>query len=498
MQRRVPALAWVLAALAVIALGFIVAKQMGGGDRAAQTIESLAVLPFDNLMNDPEQDYLVEGMQEALITDLSKITSLRVVSRTSAMLYKDSDKSIPQIADELGVDALVEGSVLRDGGHVRVTAQLIHGETDAHLWADDYDREFGNALLLTSEVAEAIAGEINVALSTEERQRLESAPAVSPEVEDLYLRANYLVNKFTPESTGRALELYRQIVEIDPSFARAHVGIAMAQFLRGGLWWENPSETLPAAEEAAQKALALDSDLSGAHTAMGWLYLAVYRQFDRAESEFTRALDLNPNDPYARHGLADLHLVTGDMEESVKQVKLGRECDPFSPMMVIPVVGHLFYAGRNDEARAEAEAFLEIVPENRNVHFWLAESFWREERYEEAFAEYDLARGEGSPLTEAMRTAFEKEGPEAAMHAAAEYLVELSRDARISPYAIASYYARGGDPDRAFHWLETAMDKGLLILLHVKADPHFASLRTDPRYPELLQRLGFPEEAVSS
>jgi serine/threonine protein kinase len=459
-------------------------------------IHSLAVLPFTNLMNDPDQDYFVAGMHEALITDLSKITSLRVVSRTSSMLYKESGKPLPQIAGELNVDALIEGSVFRDSNRVRITAQLIHGATDSHLWAEDYDRDLENALVLTSEVAQAIAGEIRVALSPDERSRLASAPSVSVEVQETYLRANYHFHAFTGEGFLKAQDLYRTTIELDSSFARGYVGLAITHFLRGSLGHAPHSETVPLAEAATRKALELNPNLAPAHTALGWLYLGNHWDWARAEAEFKRALELNPSDAFARHGLADYYLVFGDMDESVRQIKMGHDSDPFSPITMIPVVGHLAYAGRHEEALAEAEKFLELFPQNRTVHYWIAEILWSEGRYDSALVEFDRARGKDSPLTGAMRREYSENGTEAAMRVVGDMLVEMAKSQHIQSTVIASYYARGGAADQAFQWLDRALEERVPLLLHVGADPDFATLRSDPRFAELLRRMGFPDSGI--
>ena len=271
------------------------------------SIRSLAVLPFDNLMRDPEQDYFVDGMHEALITDLAKISDLKVISRTSSMRYKGSDKALPEIARELGVEALVEGSVLRADGQVRITAQLIDGASDEHIWAESYDRNLESLLALLSDVARAIAAEIEIELTQEQVRLLASRTAVNPEVQELYLKGRSLLNRFAIEYFPEARQFFQQVLAMDPDFAPAISGLASCDFMLGFFGRLPLEEAMPAAEKGFRRALELDPDLSEARSLLGWVKMFYHWDLGGGVEEFERALRIDPNDPIARHGLADYY-----------------------------------------------------------------------------------------------------------------------------------------------------------------------------------------------
>jgi tetratricopeptide (TPR) repeat protein len=404
------------------------------------------------------------------------------------MRYKDTRKSVPEIARELGVDALVEGTVLRSAGRVRVTAQLISGRTDQHLWADQYDGDPGNVLGLLNEVAEAIARQIHIVLTPELQQRLASVRKVSPEVEETYLKARFLLNRFNAEDYPKALELFRRVIELDPAFAPAHAGAAAVEFLMGFLGMAPLDEATPRAEAAARKAIELDGQLGAPHSVLGFVRLFYYWDWKGAEAELRRALELDPNNAIARHGMADYLLVTGDLNESVRQVELGRQCDPLSQITLVPVVGHLILARRYDEAIAESRRILKLFPDYGAVRGFLFTALWQKGSYEQALEERDKIAGNGA-IVAAMRRGYGEKGPRGAMRAAADYLV--SRPAPGNPLSIASYYAAAGEEDLAFQWLEKAFQARIPQLMHLKADPDFDAIRSDPRFADLLRRIGF-------
>jgi TolB-like protein/tetratricopeptide (TPR) repeat protein len=465
-------------------------RRLGFPGIRAPTIQALAVLPFDNLMKDPAQEYLVQGVHDALITDLSKLGALRVISRTSVMRYKDTRKPIPEIARELGVDALVEGSVLRAEGRVRITAQLISGRTDHHLWAESYDSGPGSVFAQSSEIARAIAREIRLVLAPSRQLLLASAPRVAPEMEETYLRAGFLLHRFTGEDREKALELFHRAIELDPSFAPAYAGLGAAEFLMGFLGKAPPEEAMTRAEAAVKRALELDERLAAAHAVLGWVRLSFHWDWKGAETEFRRALELNPNDPTARHGLADYLLVTGDLDGSVRQVELGRQSDPLSQITLAPVVGHLIFARRYDEAIAEADGILKANPDYGAIRAMLADALWLKGSYDRSLEEQRRIAGNESDLAAAMQRGYEKRGPRGAMQAAADYFVNQS--AAKNPLTIASFYAAAGEKERAFPWLEKAFQARSPQLMHLKADPSFDSLRAEPRFADLLRRIGFP------
>ncbi len=349
-KRRVRTIPAVIATAVLLSLALLVLLNrnrlagFGRPAREAPTFRSLAVLPFDNLMKDPEQEYFVQGIQDALITDLSKIGALRVISRTSAMRYKDTRKSVPEIARELGVDALVEGSVLRSGGRIRVTAQLISGRTDQHLWAESYDGDPGNVLGLLNQVAGAIARQIHIVLSPELQQRLTSAPRVAPEVEETYLKGRFLFNRFDPEDFPKALELFHRIIELDPGFAPAYAGLGGTEFLMGFSGMAPLDVAGTRAEAASRKALELDGGIARSpfHSGVGEAQLPLGLEGGGSRIPASaRARPQRPGRPSRPRGLSGWSWAT--MNESVRQVELGRQSDPLSQLTLVPVVGHLVF-----------------------------------------------------------------------------------------------------------------------------------------------------------
>jgi TolB-like protein len=491
-RRWWPAAAVVAATLiAAAVIGRNVLMERGaGGVPGADQIRSLAVLPFDNLMNDPEQEYFVQGMHETLITDLSKLTALRVISRTSAMRYRETDKSIPEIARELDVDALIEGSVFRADGQVRITAQLIRGATDEHLWADSYDRELENVLALLSDVAQAIAREVDVVVTPERRQRLTSVSGIDPGVHEKCLEARFFLNRFQPGDLARARELYRQAVDLDPDFAPALEGLGTVVFLQGFFGSEPLEESMPEAEALLTRALNLDPDRAEAQTMLGWMQLFWFWEWEKAKATFEGVLAIDPNQVIARHGLADYYLVMGDSEESLRQVRLAVKSDPLSIWTLIPLVGHLSYAGHFDESIAETERALSLFPGQPTFRHWRWSNLWLKGSYDEALAAYEDDWGADSEQSRVLRSGFERGGPAEASRAIAEFLVAQPNP---SPLNVAWRYADAGEHDLAFEWLEKAFEAHIPQLLHLKGSSAYDSIRDDPRFGDLLRRMGLPE-----
>jgi serine/threonine protein kinase/tetratricopeptide (TPR) repeat protein len=493
---RKPVLAASLIAIVVV-LAATTAWWFGSRDRPESaagpgTITSLAVLPFDNLMGDEEQDYFVEGMHEALITDLAKIGSLRVISRTSAMRYKGSDKPIPQIATELGVDALIEGSVLRADGKVRITAQLIDGRTDEHLWAENYDRDTENTLQLLSQVARAIATEIQVSVTPREERLLESANPVNPDAHDAVLRGVYHFNRGDLEGIRTARGHFERAIEIEPSFAPAWSYLAGCYLLLGFFGMEPASEVIPEARKTANRALAEDDQQELGRMVLGYVALFFDWDFETAKRELERSVELNPTNVFARHGLADYLGITGDLEGSLDQVRLGRSHDPMGFWANQVLVGHLFMARHYEEAVDEGARMLELFPNSRGIRSYVADSLWALGRYDEAMEHFREGWGAESDLVRALERGYTEGGPRAAKRARAEQLAALSETEPVDPLLIARYYASVGEIDSAFVWLERAFEKRVPQILHVPLDPRFDSLRADSRYEELLDRIGIP------
>src|SRR5579863_2835082 len=360
---------------------------------AGKKIRSVAVLPLANLSGDPEQEYFADGMTEALITDLAKISALRVISRTSVMRYKGAQRSLAEVARELRVDAVVEGSVLRVGDRVRITAELIHGLSDTHLWAERYERDLRDVLALQGEVAQAIAAEIRVKVRPQERARLRGARGVVREAHEAYLKGRYFWNKRTPDSSGKSLEQFQRAIELDPGSALAFAGVAEAYAIAGSIMLEviSPKEAMPKAEAAAKRALEIDETLGEAHATLAYAS-AVYRyDWEEAERRFRQALTLNPGDATARQLFALHWAYRGDSDRALAEIERAREIDPLS-LQINTEVANILYLGRDyDRAIRQANKTLELDARFFGAHLILALAYRQKGLLEDALWQAERA-----------------------------------------------------------------------------------------------------------
>ncbi|MGA2326497.1 MAG: winged helix-turn-helix domain-containing protein [Bryobacteraceae bacterium] len=455
-------------------------------------IESIAVLPLENLSRDPEQEYFADGLTDALITDLGQISTLRVISRTSVMQYKGAKKPLPEIARELNVDAAVEGTVLRSGSRVRITAQLLQARTDRHLWAETYERDFEDVIRLERQMAVAIAHEVTGRLSPAQETRLARSRTTNPRAYDAYLRGRYFFGQRTEEPVTAAVGYFEQALREDPHFALAYSGLADC-YVAG--WWSKMN--LPLAEKYAQKALALEPDLAEAHASLGIVYTYQFR-FADGEKELRRALDLNHNYVMAHHWWS-LHLACfGRLEESLAENERARQLDPFSlavnDMRVCALVGLHEY----DRAVEQAETEAVIGPQSSSPHTWLARIYWIQGRVPDALAEErNAATLAHFPARlrdlDAVAAAFARSGVHAAQVKFAQ-LKEKGDKGAYSAFEIALQYGVVGDKGKVLEWLDQAFrDKGLDWYLNAKSSPELDCVRSDPRFHDLLRRMGLEQ-----
>ncbi len=458
-----------------------------------EAIRSVAVLPLKNLSNDPAQKYFVEGMQDALITRLSRMTELRVISKTSTLRYETSTLSIPEIARELNVDALIEGSVLRDGNQVRITAQLIRGAEDDHLWARSYDRELEDVLPLINDISLAIANEIEVAVTQEQPDEWARKEPANLEVHELVLKGRHYFDRFMFDES---LRHYQRAAELDAGFAPAHAGVAGSYLLKEFFGWAPDSDFIPRAREAALKAIALDSDSPGGHGSLGFIQLYFDWDWESARTNLLRALELRPNDALTRHAYADYLMVMGDLQGSLDQVEIGALYDPHSPMARNVVDFHRILARQYDDvivkAREGAAENPALMAGNHHYH----EALWLTRRHEEAFAGYKTTWGRDNDLLQAMEKGYAESGYTGAIHQLADTLA--GRDTEFFDYvALARLYVQAGYPDEALSYLEKAYEYRQPQILHINAMPVFDALQSHPGFRDLLRRIGFPEAANS-
>jgi TolB-like protein/DNA-binding winged helix-turn-helix (wHTH) protein/Flp pilus assembly protein TadD len=495
------------AALAgTIVLAAVIGLNLGGWrervrGRATPRIESLAVLPFANLSGDPEQEYFADGMTEALINDLAKISALKVISRTSAMQFKQTSKRLPQIAWELGVDAVMEGSVQREGDQVRISIQLIDAATDKHLWADQYQRDYRSILALQSEVARAIAQHIEITLTAQEQVRLGGARMVDPGAHEAYLKGRYYSNKRTAKELKKSLEYFQQAIEKDPSYAPAYSGMADAYALLGYRGDLSSKEALSRAKAAALKAVELDETLAEAHASLAFIAETHEWDWSFAEREYKRALDLNPGYAAAHNWYAGYLMYLGRFDEGIAEAKRARELDPLSLAINNALGGRLLLAGRDKEAVEQIQKTLEMDPNFAPAHNRLGWAHLRSGKYEQAVAEFQQARAlsESDPdflvdLGYAYAVAGKRDE-------AQKILGELKRKRKrgfVSSSAFAIVYGALGEKDAAFAWLEKAYEERDPQLTYLKVGPRFDPLRHDPRFKDVLRRIGLADNLPSS
>jgi TolB-like protein/Tfp pilus assembly protein PilF len=382
------------AALGCVALSMLIVNRpippRPGASPLVQPISSIAVLPLLNLSGDPAQDYVADGMTDELIGSLAQISSLRVISRTSAMQYKASRKALPQIAKELGVDAVVEGSLARSGQQVRITAQLIEAKTDRHLWSQDYRRQAHDILTIQSEVARAITREIRLKLSSSEESRLRHQTDVAPEVWDAYLKGRYFWNRRTESDLRKSIVYYQDAVTKAPGYAAAWAGLADSWLLLGETWLRPNGRAFAEAEHAADRALSLDNQLGEAHASRAALK-SNWGQWQSAEAEFRRALELTPGYATGRQWYAEGLAAHGRTDEALAQIRRARELDPLSLTVNVQVGYILFLARRYDEAIVQLRATTEMDPYFWMAHAVLGHAYQQKRMYKEAIQELQKA-----------------------------------------------------------------------------------------------------------
>jgi TolB-like protein/Flp pilus assembly protein TadD len=447
------------------------------------------VLPLENLSRDPAEEYFADGMTEELTTQLAQISALRVISRTSVMQYKDSKKSLPQVAKELHVDAVVEGSVMRQGDRVRITAQLIQASTDKHLWAKSYEGDARDVLGLQQEVAHAIADEVKVQLTPQEQTRLSSSRPVNPAAHEAYLKGNYL-NKGTGAQQRKAKEYFEEAIRIDPKYGPAYAGLA-------DYYWSTldlrPRDSMPKAKENALKALELDSDLAQAHTELAAIHFYGDWDWTGAESEFRHALELNPSDAESHRYYSFFLAALGRKDEAVAESRKAQDLDPLSISTQVTAGFVLYYAREFDKAIEQCRKALDLDPNSAGAYDCLGSSYLAEGKYEEAIAASEKASNlwSGDPqrlvgLGRAYAMADRKSDAVRIL----EQLRQLSRHAYVPPYFFATIYAAMGQREEAIAWLEKAFDERDVYLAWLKVDSAVDRLQDDARFKQLLSRVG--------
>jgi len=458
-------------------------------------IASIAVLPLENLSHDPEQEYFADGMTEELITNLGKIGALRVISRTSVMRYKGTRKPLPEIANELNVDALVEGTVLRSGNRVRVTVNLLHARTDRHLWAETYERDLHDVLSLQDEVARAIAEEIEIRVTPQEEARLSGSPAVSPEAFRFYLQARYHSYKRTLPGFEKSIQLFQQALALDPNYASAYAGLAETYGLLPFYGGASSKESFPKAKAAALKAVELDGSLAEAHAALGFVLFYGDWDWAAAERELKRAIELKPSYVTSHHWYAEYLSAMGRQDEAIAEIKRAQELDPLSPLLFAIGAEVCVLARRYDEVIEQSQKALELDSNYALAHGNLADGFLGKGMNKEAAAEYikaDQIWGMTNSSRLALGYALTGKKAEA---------LEILRRLRKTPgqpgltsimEALLCLNGALCDKREVLDWLEKAYEEHEVFAPFWNVHPAFDPLRSHPRFQDLLRRMNFP------
>jgi TolB-like protein/DNA-binding winged helix-turn-helix (wHTH) protein/Flp pilus assembly protein TadD len=494
-RRRLPTRGAIVVLAIVLGLSILSVWLFRSRGPAPAGIRSLAVLPLDNLSGDASQNYFADGMTDELITDLAQISALRVISRTSVMAYKGARKPLPQIARELNVDAVVEGTVLRAGDQVRITAQLIEASTDKHLWSQSYEGELRDTLALQNRVASAIADQIRINLTPWEQAALKSAQAVNPEAYESYLKGRYFWNKRTADGLKAARAYFNQAIEEDPKYPQAYSGLADTYALSGD--WQyavmTPKEAFPKAKAAAIKALELDGTLGEAHNSLAFVLDGFDWDFEAAGKEFQRAIELSPGYATAHHWYAWHLSLLGRFDEAIAEMKKAQNLDPLSLIINADLAELLVLAHHYDESIVQSRKTIEMDPSFGLAHNQLAQAYLQKHMYEEAVAELKKAvqlSGDSPTCIANLARAYVASGKRSEAEKLLGDLKKRSNAAYSNAPEIAIVDVSLGDTDQAMNWLEKGYEErfnpGVLLR------PGFDPLRSDPRFEDLMRRIGLP------
>jgi len=463
---------------------------------SARGIQSLLVLPLENLSRDPEQEYFADGLTEELITKLARISALRVLSRTTAMHYKGVRKPLPEIARELQVEGVVEGTVLRSGERIRISAQLIHAPTDTHLWAETYDRDLRDVLALQSELAQAIAREVRVKLTPHDQAHFAQARRVEPDAYEAYLKGRYYWNRRSGEALPKAIQCFRQAIAKDPGYAAAYAGLADSLSSLGTWSFVPPNEGCAKAKGFALRAVELDPGLAEAHVALAWVTAWYDYDFVAAEREFEQAIELNPRYPTAHYWFGFYLAMMGRYEEGYTELKRAIRLDPRSGV-VHWGLGLVFWCSRRyDQAIEQSEKALELDASFAPAHALLGWAYPCKSLHEPAITSLRKAVEHSHGASQwvgSLGEAYALAGHWDEAQKILEQLQELSKQCYVTPYIIGRIYAALGEKDEAFRWLETAYQERASWMIFLKTDPHLDDLRSDLRFQDLIRRMNFPQ-----
>lgn len=495
-----PTLFILLAALALVALAlwYGLARRRvfpAPASLSSTPIRSLAVLPLQNLSGDNDQEYFAEGMTDELITDLGQMGALRVISRTSVMLYKGTAKPLQQIGRELGADAILEGAVFRSGNRVRITAQLIDARTDHHLWAHAYERDMRDVLDVQDEVARDIANEIRVELTPQEREHLATHRPVNPDAHDAYIKGrSSLCGSNTDDGVRTAIKYFERAIGMDPAYAAPYAGLADAYSTQGFSYYLPPREAYPRAKAAAAEALALDENSAEAYASLCWINVHFDWDWQAAGRDCTRALELDPNSGDAAAPASDYYFLMGRMDEALVLLRRSVERDPLSAAAYDGLGWGYLFSRRYDDSIGAFQKALALNPMDAGAWESLGHAYVEKKMYPEALSAYArvAALANGSDVVD-RAYAYGKAGQRDKALKAVEKVKQLWKRGKMPPGALAFIYEGLGDKDQTFQWLEKAFEeRDTAWFPMIKVSPMSDTLRSDPRFQDLLRRLNFP------
>jgi TolB-like protein/DNA-binding winged helix-turn-helix (wHTH) protein/Tfp pilus assembly protein PilF len=492
------------ALLVLLAAGLFLAD-VGGVRRRLLTgrptrIQSLAVLPFANLSADSEQEYFADGMTEQISTSLARLSELRVISRTSAMSYTKTEKRLPQIARELNVDWVVEGSVARVGERVRVTAKLMQATTEKNLWAESYERDVSDILALQGEIAGSIARKVEIELTPDDRTRLDAQRRIDPQAYEAYVKGSYFWNKQSEPNLKKAADEFQRALDFDPTYAAAWAGLADAYSALGYSTYVSPLDVAPKARAAAAKALELDPGLAAPHASLGYIHMYFDWDFAASESEFRRAIALDAGYVTAHDWYSLLLMALLRPSEARREIERARALDPLSGVVAMRLGGQLFYDGRYEESIKALRDAIAIDPKNGVAHYWVGRVFQAQGKYAEAIAEYRVGEPAVSQFPVMFASVGHLDGVLGKRKEALAVLADLDRRSKeryVSPYCWALVYLGLGENDKALAYLNRSLEERTTWLVWLLNDTRWNPMRSDPRFQQILRRMGFPADVLA-
>lgn len=483
----------IAAGATVLVLAAVTGFYFRSANAPKPTINSIAVMPFVNVSNDPETEYLSDGISESLINSLSQLPDMKMIARSSLLRFKGKEVDPQVVGRELNVQAILTGRVVQQGEMLTISAELVDTQNNTHLWGERYERKVSDLLVMQREIASEISSQLRVKLSGAERSRVTRLYTEDAAAYQLYLKGRFYWNKRTNEGVRKSIEYFSQAIEADPGYALAYAGLADSYVLQGGFFVSHPAkEAYPKAKEAAVKALALDDQLAEAHTSLAMVRLQYDWNWPDAEREFKQAIALNPNYPTAHHWYAFYFATRGRFDEAVAEIKRAQELDPVSLIINTDAGAILFLAGRYDPAIVECQKALELDPTFSQAHVILSLVYEQREMYDQWLAERQKALTVSGKSDEAARLGltYAHSGHRGVVENWLSDMKEHAKSQYVPAFAMARAYADLGDKDHAFEWLEKAYEERSPRMSELREIPVLKNLRSDPRFTELEHRIG--------